>query len=1032
MAVYPFRSPGRDASGIPLADPVSSSARPDAVLPDGQPGGAADAGSGAAPGDAALETHAAKGAPGASGSSEPGAEFAPGIAPGLTHGVTSPAQAARADGKPALPALTDALAAVLILAALALIAMATLLLDPGPGGLVATAIGVTLMLLAAGMRIRMAHGRRSGAAQARLLARLHRDDPQPVIVTDRQGMPVAANPAAGAQTPVCLIARHCAEPERLVDDLRQEALCRGHAERVLNRNGKSLRLSALRVAAQGGPAALLLVWQRADLPAQASRPVTALGLPVLTLGPGNAPLAANPALRRLCTGQEDDATAVSHATVADLPGMAALLPQLTPLRDADPAMMPTPARPVTLLGRPMLARAAMAQDGQIDIVLTPSTHEDAAPRFPLSPPSSATPSFPPDLGNDQPATTPLTAEKADQAAPHATPPLAAFADFENLPVALMLIETDGAVRRSNRLARDLLGLTPGPAPYLSELVEALGRPVADWLADAQAGRALNRPEVMRATRPSQETFVQIILRRAPAAGRLLFAVISDATEMKTLEARFVQSQKMQAIGQLAGGVAHDFNNLLTAISGHCDLLLLNRDYYDPEYDDLMQIHQNANRAAALVRQLLAFSRRQTMKPEKLPLENLLEDLAQLLTRLVGERIALKLSHDRRLGPIWADRRQLEQVIMNLVVNARDAMPMGGEIRIRTSALHLEQDRERGRARIPAGDYALIEVEDEGIGIPDDNLDKIFEPFFTTKKPGEGTGLGLSTAYGIVKQLGGYIFADSTEGTGTVFSLYFATYGSASFPGIGHDDGPAAPAVTWQAEGAHQPAPSISGAARAGETPARPGTEDVADATGPSLRPAGAAIAPPMAEAPPAAAPFLPDPCCQPAAANPSGDLRNLVARPVLPGAVSPGAVSPATPAPATAGTDTTVLLVEDEAPVRAFAARALRLQGYRVIEAENGEQALHFLQEPTLAVDIFVSDVVMPGLDGPGWVAQALEQRPDTPVVFTSGYAEDSLSAALSRIRGAVFLDKPFSLTALSRLIEEQMSWARNKGAGRR
>jgi two-component system, cell cycle sensor histidine kinase and response regulator CckA len=267
-------------------------------------------------------------------------------------------------------------------------------------------------------------------------------------------------------------------------------------------------------------------------------------------------------------------------------------------------------------------------------------------------------------------------------------------DFDDLPVALAQIAPDGRIEATNRLARMLLGLAPGEERFFWEVVEGLGRPVADWFEDARAGRALNRPEVVSATLPAQETFVQITLRRAtgPGAEQRLVAVLSDATELKSLEARFVQSQKMQAIGQLAGGVAHDFNNLLTAISGHCDLLLLNRDHFDPDFADLTQIQQNTNRAAALVRQLLAFSRKQTLKPELLSLESLLEELTHLLTRLVGERITLTLDHDASLGMIRADRRQLEQVIMNLVVNARDAMPMGGEIRIETRGARLTAPR----------------------------------------------------------------------------------------------------------------------------------------------------------------------------------------------------------------------------------------------------------------------------------------------------------------------------------------------------
>jgi two-component system, cell cycle sensor histidine kinase and response regulator CckA len=377
----------------------------------------------------------------------------------------------------------------------------------------------------------------------------------------------------------------------------------------------------------------------------------------------------------------------------------------------------------------------------------------------------------------------------------------------------------------------------------------------------------------------------------------------------------VQSQKMQAIGQLAGGVAHDFNNLLTAISGHCDLLLLRHKSDDPQYSDLIQIHQNANRAAALVGQLLAFSRKQTLKPERIDLSEVLSDLTHLLNRLVGERVRLRLSHGSDLGPIRADKRQLEQVIMNLVVNARDAMPDGGTIAIETEALHLRDEMRRDRAILPPGDYAVIRVRDTGCGIAPERMVKIFEPFFTTKRAGEGTGLGLSTAYGIVKQTGGYIFVDSAEGEGSVFHLYFPIYQDA--------------AVEIAA-----PAP-----------------------------------------------------------------------KPIV---VRQG--------------DGVVLLVEDEAPVRAFASRALRMRGFTVLEADCAESALTLLEDPKLDIDIFVTDVVMPGMDGPTWVRKALQTRPDVRVIFVSGYAEESLSESQLRIPNSTFLAKTFSLSDLTDTVHAQFN----------
>ncbi|KKL78159.1 hypothetical protein LCGC14_2027640, partial [marine sediment metagenome] len=348
--------------------------------------------------------------------------------------------------------------------------------------------------------------------------------------------------------------------------------------------------------------------------------------------------------------------------------------------------------------------------------------------------------------------------------------------FEALPVPILQITPEGLVCRANRLARHLLEVDDATQMPMSDLVEGLGRPVADWLADGFNGRGLRRPEIVRASRPKAELFVQITLGQITTPrGPRLVAVLHDATELKTLEAQFVQSQKMQAIGQLAGGVAHDFNNLLTAISGHCDLLLLRHDEGDPEFSDLEQINQNANRAASLVGQLLAFSRKQNLRPELLDMRLTLSDLTHLLDRLVGERVALSFDHDPSLSMVRADKRQLEQVLMNLVVNARDAMPNGGEIRIETRRHRLAQPLKRDRVEVPVGDYVLVRVTDEGTGIAPDKLPKIFEPFFTTKRTGEGTGLGLSTAYGIVKQTGGYIFADSDPGKGAEFVLYFPAH-----------------------------------------------------------------------------------------------------------------------------------------------------------------------------------------------------------------------------------------------------------------
>jgi two-component system cell cycle sensor histidine kinase/response regulator CckA len=249
----------------------------------------------------------------------------------------------------------------------------------------------------------------------------------------------------------------------------------------------------------------------------------------------------------------------------------------------------------------------------------------------------------------------------------------------------------------------------------------------------------------------------------------------DISEQKRLERQFIQSQKMQAVGQLAGGIAHDFNNLLTAMIGYCDLLLQRYLPNDPAYTDVMQIKQNANRAANLVRQLLAFSRQQTLQPKVVHITDNLADLSTLLRRLIGAGIELKMIHGRDLWPVKVDVSQLEQVIINLVVNARDAITNGGTLTIKTSNFQCLKQQRMGHDLVAKGDYVMVEVNDTGHGIPPDQLEHIFEPFFTTKEVGEGTGLGLSTVYGIVKQTGGFVLVDSVVGEGASFKILLPRY-----------------------------------------------------------------------------------------------------------------------------------------------------------------------------------------------------------------------------------------------------------------
>ena len=245
----------------------------------------------------------------------------------------------------------------------------------------------------------------------------------------------------------------------------------------------------------------------------------------------------------------------------------------------------------------------------------------------------------------------------------------------------------------------------------------------------------------------------------------------ETTGQRSLENQVNQRARMESVGQLAGGIAHDFNNVLSAIMMATDFLLNAHKPTDPSFQDIMQIKQNANRAASLVRQLLAFSRKQTLRPQVLDLGERLEDLRIMLRRLIGEKVKLEVKHDRDLWPVKADISQFEQVIVNLAVNARDAMPNGGKLNVRTANVDAAEAARMNYKGMPAADYVLVEVADNGTGIPAEIIDKIFDPFFSTKEVGKGTGLGLSTVYGIVKQTGGFIYPDSTPGKGTTFRIF---------------------------------------------------------------------------------------------------------------------------------------------------------------------------------------------------------------------------------------------------------------------
>ncbi len=504
--------------------------------------------------------------------------------------------------------------------------------------------------------------------------------------------------------------------------------------------------------------------------------------------------------------------------------------------------------------------------------------------------------------------------------------------IDNSPIAIAQFDASGNIVIANaafhRLTQDTL-VSSLPCSLLSMIDDAERRDAEIIITKASTGEVSTDPIQLSLKLPNNvqvtvSAYFSIIKRNLE---QVLIMQCVDITEQKNLEVRFAHSQKMQAVGQLAGGVAHDFNNLLTAMIGFCDLLLMRHPAGDQSFADIMQIKQNANRAANLVRQLLAFSRRQTLQPKIIDLTDVLAELSNLIRRLIGENIELKMIHGRDLGHVRADQGQLEQVLINLAVNARDAMANGGALTIRTSKVSISGERSLPRdliapaeedKSIPKGDYILVEVADSGCGIPKDIIQKIFEPFFSTKPVGSGTGLGLSTVYGIIKQTGGYLYVRSKENEGTTFNIYF-------------------PSV----------AATQSTAAAEAETDAADKPSNV-DLTGKS-----------------------------------------------------------------------TVLLVEDETPVRIFAARALRNKGYTVLEADCAETGIEVMTEHGKDVEVIITDVIMPGMNGPTMIEKLTPQYPDVKVIFISGYAEDIFVNSYGTERSFNFLAKPFTLKQLASKLKE-------------
>ncbi|HEY6382030.1 MAG TPA: response regulator, partial [Pseudolabrys sp.] len=498
--------------------------------------------------------------------------------------------------------------------------------------------------------------------------------------------------------------------------------------------------------------------------------------------------------------------------------------------------------------------------------------------------------------------------------------------FQNTPMAIATVNKTGRIGRSNaRFATTFEGLLGSDDRSILSVVIERDRPALEAaIRKATEGRSDIAP-VEAALTGSAERWANFFVLAVDEEDRdvetaIVYAL--ETTAQRTLENRFQQQQKMESVGQLAGGIAHDFNNVLSAIMMATDFLLNAHKPTDPSFKDIMQIKQNANRAAALVRQLLAFSRKQTLRPQVLDLGETVSDLGMLLKRLIGEKVSLEIVHGRDLWPVKVDISQFEQVIVNLAVNARDAMPDGGKLTLRTANVSAPECDSFAFKGMPKADYVLVEVSDTGMGIPAEIIDKIFEPFFTTKEVGKGTGLGLSTVYGIVKQTGGFVYADSESGR-TAFRIFLPRY----IPGA--DEVLALPAGD---------APAIAGALAAADTMARAAT---ADLTG-----------------------------------------------------------------------EGTILLVEDEEGLRALNARGLASRGYTVLEAGNGLEAIETLEKHG-HVDLVVSDVVMPEMDGPTLLKELRRRDPELKIIFVSGYAEEAFNKNLPSQEQYAFLAKPFTLKQL-------------------
>ncbi len=498
--------------------------------------------------------------------------------------------------------------------------------------------------------------------------------------------------------------------------------------------------------------------------------------------------------------------------------------------------------------------------------------------------------------------------------------------FNNAPLGMAALDENGVILSANPAFRELFDAQNVNDCLLTDMVaQSSSKSIERAVEQALVGKIEAVPIDFISGKDGQNSG-QLFFNRvrtgegtdANDVGNIQLVVyVYDTTQQRTLEAQFSQGQKMQAIGQLAGGIAHDFNNFLTAILGNCELLLSNIKPSDPSFADLMGIKNNANRSAGLVRQLLAFSRRQTLRPTLVILSDLISDMNLLFDQLKGNNVVINIYHGRDLGLVKVDYNQLEQVLMNLVVNASHAMPKGGEISIKTSNISANEVRELDRSEIDIEDYVVISVEDTGTGMVESVRRKIFEPFYTTKETGKGTGLGLSTAYGVIKQTGGYIYVESEEGVGTKFSIYLPR-----------------------------------------QYPSEEALKELSEQRNKSKE-----------------------------------KLKDLSGK-------------------------GTILLVDDEEGVRSFAVRALQARGYNMLEAEDGVEALALLEAYEGRIDLIISDVMMPEMDGPTMHKNLPEKYKQTTTIFMSGYAEEAYRDRIAEDAKVGFLSKPVGIKQLAETVK--------------